>query len=68
MADFVSIGEASAVAGVNRNTISRWIGRGLLKTKPSIINRRPVVLVSLAAVKKLVGDGIKPGRPKKPKG
>jgi transposase-like protein len=66
MADEVlSITRAARKTGISRITLRRWVIAGKLKAKAKMVNNRPTTLVSLAAVRKLVGDGVKPGRPKK---
>jgi hypothetical protein len=65
MPDEMPITAAADQAGVNRLTLRRWINAGKLKAKPGIIESRPVILVSLSAVRKLIGKGISKGRPKK---
>jgi transposase-like protein len=67
MADRKSISEAARHFDINRNTLSRWVKAGKLKTQLGIVDGRPSVLVDMAAVAKLVGTGVAPGRPKKTK-
>jgi predicted site-specific integrase-resolvase len=58
------IKEVAGIVGIDRNTLARWVAAGKVKGKRSMGKRLPVVLVSVAAVRKLVGDGISPGRPR----
>jgi predicted site-specific integrase-resolvase len=57
--------EVAKIIGANRLTLRRWIDAGRLKAKPGMVNRRPVVLVSVAAAKKIAAKGVSRGRPKK---
>jgi hypothetical protein len=65
VADWTPITTVADLVNVNRLTLRRWVNAGKLKAKPGIVDRRPVVLVSLTAARKLVGNGLKMGRPKK---
>jgi hypothetical protein len=65
MAEWKSLSEAAKAASINRNTLGRWIKRGLLKTRSAPVRNLTATLVNMAEVNKLVGKGLPIGRPKK---
>lgn len=61
--DWLPLGRASAAAGVNARTLGRWVAAGKLRARRAIVNGLPAKLVSVAEVRRLVGEGVRPGRP-----
>ncbi len=59
---------AAKSAGVHRVTVAKWVSEGKLKTRTKPVRNLTATLVNLAEVRKLVGGGLKPGRPAKAKG
>jgi ribosomal protein L19E len=63
MDDLQPMNRAATAAGVDRNTVARWVKTGLLKSKKGRYRHLETTLVSVAKVKMLAADR-KPGRPK----
>ena len=61
--DLRPINEAAELAEVHRNTLGRWVKAGKLKPRRELRGNMMATLVSLAEVRRLVGEGLKPGRP-----
>ena len=57
------IADAAQLVGVHRNTLSRWVKAGKLPAIREIRGNVVATLVSVSDVRKLVGTGIKAGRP-----
>ena len=64
--DMEPLRQAGLAAGVDRNTIARWVKAGLLKAKKGKVRHLETTLVSVAKVKALAAER-PPGRPKKAK-
>jgi transposase-like protein len=61
--DLSSLSDAADAVGMNRNTLARWVKAGKLKAETGYVRNLQTTLVSLADVRRLVGEGIGPGRP-----
>ena len=59
-----SLKDAAEILGINRRTLGRWVDKGMVKTRPGQVRNLTAKLVDVSTVRKLVGDGIKSGRPK----
>jgi len=64
MDDFQPLKKAAELAGVDRNSVARWVKEGLLKSRKGRVRNLQTTLVSVAAVKALAVTR-RPGRPKK---
>lgn len=67
MKGWASLSKAAESAGINRNTIARWVQTGKIKSRPGQVRNLVTVLVNLAEVRKRVAAGVHPGRPRKSK-
>jgi hypothetical protein len=64
MDDLQIISKAAKLAGVARQSVTRWVQEGLLKGTPIQIGNLNATLVSIRAVKELAKQR-RPGRPRK---
>jgi hypothetical protein len=63
--EWLPITDTAYLVGINRNTIRRWLNAGKLESRPGPPKGNVMTkLVSVAAVRALVGDGIHAGRPR----
>lgn len=61
--ELLPLNEAAELVGAHRNTLSRWVKSGKLKATREIKGNVVAAMVSVAEVRRLVGDGLKAGRP-----
>jgi predicted site-specific integrase-resolvase len=64
--EWQSLRQAAATAGVDRNTVARWVRQGLLKSRKGKVRHLQTTLVEVAKVRELAKQR-KPGRPRKNK-
>ena len=65
MDDMRPMSEVAELAGVDRNTLARWVKAKKLKSRTAMVRNLKATLVSLSEVKALVAKGVRPGRPRK---
>ena len=63
--DWQPLSKAATLAGVHRLTLGRWVKARKLRTRTGYVRNLKATLVNVADVKKLVGEGVRPGRPRK---
>lgn len=61
--DYLPLRKAADEAGVSRHTLGRWVKARKLASRDGTSGGLPAKLVSVAEVRRLVGDGLKAGRP-----
>lgn len=59
------LNRAAEIVGVHRVTLSRWVKAKRLKTRKGQVRNLQATLVNIEDVRRLVGEGLKPGRPPK---
>jgi hypothetical protein len=63
--DWQPLSKAADIVGVHRMTLGRWVRTKKLRTRSGQVRNLKTTLVNVEEVRRLVGSGLAPGRPKR---